>query len=187
MPFGPASSTWPTSASRSRGSLAARLQQPAIVWLATFRSAARALSLGDHAKAEEVAAAALEVGTSSGQPDAFDVYGIQLMGTRLQQGRFGELVSLVAEVAERNPAIPAYTAALAASRLEAGDEVGARDLIELAAADSFVIAEHSGWLDCMVLYARVVIDLGLHEHADTLLDQLAPFHDQVPHNGYIPS
>ncbi len=168
------------------GSLAARLQQPAIVWLATFRSAARALSLGDLAKAEEVAAAALEVGTSSGQPDAFDVYGIQLMGTRLQQGRFGELVSLIAEVAERNPAIPAYTAALAASRLEAGDEVGARDLIERAAAESFHIAEDSGWLDCMVLYARVVVDLGLYEHADTLLDHLAPFHDQVPHNGYIP-
>ncbi len=167
------------------GLLAARLQQPATVWLAMFRSAARTLSFGDHAKAEEVAAAALEVGTSSGQPDAFDVYGIQLMGTRLQQGRFGELMSLIAEVAERNPAIPAYTAALAASRLEAGDEVGARHLIERAAADSFVIAEHSGWLDCMVLYARVVIDLGLHEHADTLLDQLAPFHDQVPHNGYI--
>jgi class 3 adenylate cyclase/ATP/maltotriose-dependent transcriptional regulator MalT len=167
-------------------SLAARLQQPAIVWLATCRSAARALSLGDLAKAEEVAAAALEVGTSSGQPDAFDVYGIQLMGTRLQQGRFGEMASLIAEVAEQNPAIPAYTAALAVSRLEAGDEVGARHLIERAAAESFVIAEDSGWLDCMVLYARVVIDLGLHEHANTLLDQLAPFHDQVPHNGYIP-
>jgi tetratricopeptide (TPR) repeat protein len=168
------------------GSLAGRLQQPATVWLATVRSAARSLSLGDHAKAEEVATAALEIGTSSGQPDAFDVYGIQLMVTRLQQGRFGELASLVGDVAERNLAIPAYQAALAASRLEGGDEVGARALIQETAAGSLVRADAPGWLDCMVLYALVAIDLRLHDHATTLLDRLMPFHDQVPHDGYVP-
>jgi class 3 adenylate cyclase/tetratricopeptide (TPR) repeat protein len=165
-------------------SLAARLQQPVLVWQATFRSAARALSLGDVAQAEELASAALEVG--SGQPDAFEFYGIQLMGIRIRQGRLGELESLIAEAAELNPAIPAYTAALAVSRLEASDEAGARELLDRAAAGSFSFPEDNAWFDAIFNYGRVAVELRLADYAAALLEQLAPFHDQVPHNGTIP-
>jgi len=167
-------------------SLAARLQQPLMVWGVTVGDAARALSLGDPARAEELATAALEVGISSGQPDAFMFYGVQLMATRLMQGRYGEMVSLIAEAVELNPSVPAFTAALAASRLEAGDEVGARELIDRAAAGSFSLPEDSAWFDAMANYARVAIELRLNDHAEALLEGLAPFHDEVPHNGLIP-
>jgi tetratricopeptide (TPR) repeat protein len=167
-------------------SLAARLQQPALVWWATIGSAARALSLGDVARAEELATAALEVGTSSGQRDAFGFYGVQLMAIRIRQGRLGEVEPLIAEAAEQNPAIPAFTAALAVSRLEAGDDAGARELLDRAAAGSFSFPEDNAWFDVIFNYGRVVIELGLGDYAAALFEQLAPFHDQVPHNGTIP-
>jgi tetratricopeptide (TPR) repeat protein len=166
--------------------LAARLQQPGLVWMATFRSASRALSLGDVTQGEEVAAAALDVGTSSGQPDAFGFYAMQVMMTRLMQGRFGEVVSLVADAAEQYPAIPAFTAALASSRLDGGDEAGAKELIDRAGAASFSFPQDSGWLDAIVNYARVAIELGLADHAGALFERLAPFHDQVPTTGVVP-
>ncbi len=166
--------------------LAARLQQPGLVWTATFHSAARALSFGDAERADELATAALEIGTSSGQPDAFGLYGTQLASTRLVQGRYGEMVSLLEELAKQNPAIPAYTGALASSRMEAGDDDGARELIERAAARSFAFPEDTTWFTVVITYARVAIELGLDDHAAALFERLAPFHDQVPNNGTIP-
>ena len=111
---------------------------------------------------------------------------VQLMGTRDQQGRLGELVSLIADVAEQNPAIPAYRAVLAAAHLDAGNEEAARELVDEGAADSFALPEDIGWFDGMVNYARVVIELRLRAHCEPLIKLLAPFRDQVPHNGLIP-
>jgi class 3 adenylate cyclase/tetratricopeptide (TPR) repeat protein len=164
-------------------SLAETLQQPALVWLVTYQSAARAQSLGDVARAEELGTAALELGTSSGQPDALAYYGALLMTIRYQQGRSGEVVALVAEAAEQNPAVAAFTAALAGSRFEAGDVAGARKLLDRASAGSFSFPEDLTWFDAMFAYGRVVVELGLGEHAHVLLERLAPFHGQIPHNG----
>ena len=162
--------------------LAARLGQPQFVWQAGYRTAARALMHGDAQEAEQLATAALDVATASGQPDAFSYYGTGLMGVRNMQGRLGELVPLIADVAEKNPAVPTYRAVLAVAHLEAGDEAAARDLFDEAATTSFCLPEDIAWSTGIVRYARVAIDLEIRDHAGTLLDLLAPFHDQMPHN-----
>ena len=114
--------------------LAAKLQQPMLVWLATYMRATNATLHGDTRRAEELATTALEIGTASGQPDAFSFYGTQMMVIRLQQGQLGELVSLIAEIVDQNPGVPSYRGALAAAAFDAGDDASTRRLVEEAAA-----------------------------------------------------
>lgn len=166
-------------------SLASKLQQPDFIWRATYTSASRAFSRGDVAQADELASTALEVGTSSGQPDAFGFYAIYLGGRNIHQGTFGDFEATVSELAEQFPAIPAYMASLAFSRLEAGNAAGAKELIDRAAAQSFTFPEDIGWFDAAVSYARVAIELRLADHASALFDLLAPFHNQVPNTSIL--
>ena len=166
--------------------MAEKLGQPLFQWMASYYAASFSLLHGDTEEAEQLGTAALEVGTAGGQPDAFAFYGIQLMETRDEQGRLGELVSLVADTAEQNPTIPTFRAVLAAAHLDAGNEAVARELVDEGAADSFSLPDDSAWFDGMVCYARVVIELRLGAHCQPLIERLAPFRDQVPHNAVIP-
>jgi tetratricopeptide (TPR) repeat protein len=75
---------------------------------------------------------------------------------------------------------------LAAAHLDAGNEAAARELVEEAATHSFSLPDDSAWFDGMAYYARVVIELRLSAHGEALITRLAPFRDQVPHNGLNP-
>jgi tetratricopeptide (TPR) repeat protein len=166
--------------------MADKLGQPLLLWYASYKEASLALLHGDTEQAEQLATAALEVGTAGGQPDAFAFYGVQLMKTRDEQGRLGELVSLIADAAEGNPSMPAFKAVLAAALLDAGDEAAARELVDEAATHSFSLPEDNAWFDGMVHYAKVVIELQLRVHGERLIELLLPFRDQVPHNAVVP-
>ncbi len=93
--------------------VAERLGQASFFWMACYGEASAALLHGDLERAERLAAEAFDFGSASGQPDAFQYYGIQLMKTRDMQGRLGELVSLIADAADQNPSIPTFKAVLA--------------------------------------------------------------------------
>ena len=166
--------------------VAERLGQASFFWMACYGEASAALLHGDLDRAERLATEAFDFGSASGQPDAFQYYGIQLMKTRDMQGRLGELVSLIADAADQNPSIPTFKAVLANAHLEAGDEASAGSLVDRAAGTSFALPDDSAWFDGMINYAMVVIELQLHDHAGTLMELLAPFADQVPHNGLCP-
>ena len=107
------------------------------------------------------------------------------MVIRLQQGRLGDLVSLVADVVEQNPGVPSYRGALAAASLDVGDEASARRLLQEATADGFALPMDTAWLDGILMYARPTIELGFSSAASALLELLAPFHRQVPHQGLL--
>jgi len=115
--------------------LSERLQQPTMRWTTTFNEAADALVAGDADRAEELATRAVQIGTDSGQPDAFAFYGAQLMIARRQQGRLGELVPLVTQVAADNPSVAGYQAALSLAHLDAGNPAEAARLLHTAASD----------------------------------------------------
>ena len=66
--------------------MAEKLGQPSVLWVANFVGASLAVLHGDTEEAEQLATAALEVGTAGGQPDAFTNYGIQLMAIRSNRG-----------------------------------------------------------------------------------------------------
>jgi class 3 adenylate cyclase/tetratricopeptide (TPR) repeat protein len=162
--------------------LSTRLQQPMLVWNTASHEAAHAMRHGDPARAEELATFALEVAMASGQADAFGYYGSQLMTIRRQQGRMGELVSLIADVAERNP-LPIYHAVLASALLEGGDAAAAREMLEEAADGGFSLPMDTAWLDGVIGYSLVAAELDLSGPAEQLVELLSPYHDQVPANG----
>jgi hypothetical protein len=164
---------------------AKKLGQPSLLWLATYGDASNALLHGDTEEAEQLATAAFEMGTAIGQPDASAFYSVQIIRTREEQGRLGELVSLIADAANENPSLPTYKAGLTAALLQSGDRNGARQLVGQAAAESFALPEDGAWLEGIIFYATVVIELHLPAHAEQLIKLLAPSRNQVPHNTLI--
>ena len=90
--------------------LAAEVGQPTLRWVALFTQAMWAMFRGSAERSEELALAALDLGTGTGQPDTMAVFGVQLVGVRWHQGRMGELVELVADVARANPGLHGYRA-----------------------------------------------------------------------------
>ncbi len=59
--------------------LVEQLDQPFMVWVESLQRSTRALIAGDADSAERFAGLAFQVGTESGQPDAFIVYGAQML------------------------------------------------------------------------------------------------------------
>lgn len=159
------------------------LRQPILLWTATFNQASQALRHGDPSGAEQLAATALQVAVDSGQPDAFEFYGTQLMEIRYQQGRMGELASAVADVAEQNPGLPVYRAVVCLAKLEAGNPHGAAELLEQSAGDRFQLPMDTAWLAGMICWARVAIELQTREPSAQLLELLADHHDQLQEAG----
>jgi tetratricopeptide (TPR) repeat protein len=164
--------------------LSQRLQQPALIWTASLLDCALSVRHGDPERAEQLATSAFEVGSASGQPDAFAFYGRQLVAIRRQQGRGGELVSMFADIADQNPGVPAIRANLTGLQLDVGDHSAARRLTEAAAAEGFALPMDTAWVDGIFHYSRVVIELGLPAPAEQLLGLLAPYHDQVAGTGF---
>lgn len=165
---------------------AERLKQPAMLYWARLCEAADALVRGDHEGAEIMATEAFRIADEISHPDAFAYYGAQLLLVRMQQGRLGELVSMLSQVVAANPNVPAYRGALAEALLEAGQPEEARRLLEAAAATDFsCLPLDPAWSIGMALYADVAIELRHAPGAAKLVKHLAPYHDQIPFNSLI--
>ena len=155
------------------------LRQPTMMWVTLFNEAADALLNGDPDSAEQLATAALEIGRESGQPDAFGFYGAEMIGVRRQQGRYGELVPLIEQIAAENPALPVFRATLAEGHMEAGNVDTARQMLEAAAVDLTSLPYDVVWIFAVASYADVATELRAEAPARLLLDLVAPFEDQV--------
>ena len=166
--------------------LSNRLRQPTLMWMTAFKETGEAIMAGDSERAEQLATATFEMGTDSGQPDALAIYGSQLMYVRHQQGRLGELVSLIEQAVADNPGIPAFRPILASAHLEAGNDVTALGLLESAAADGFAsLPVDFLWMMGATFHALVAVELRATGPARKLYDMLAPYHGQVPFIGTL--
>jgi class 3 adenylate cyclase/tetratricopeptide (TPR) repeat protein len=163
-----------------------RLRQPTLAWMTLFKDAGMALMAGDPDGAEEAAGAAVSVGTESGQPDAFNIFGSQVMFVRMEQGRLGELVALVDQAVTDYPGIPSYRAILAAAHLDAGNHATALAMLDRAAADGFSsVPQDFIWTIGMTGYAQVATELRAETPAELLYDLLTPHHGQIPFIGTL--
>ncbi len=163
-----------------------RLRQPTLMWMTAFKDTGVAIMAGDSERAEELATATFEMGTDSGQPDALAIYGSQLMYVRHQQGRLGELVSLIEQAVADNPGIPAFRPILASAHLDAGNDVTARGLLDSAAADGFAsLPLDFMWMMGATFHALVAVELARPGPARKLYDLLAPYPDQIPFIGTL--
>ncbi len=166
--------------------LSERLRQPTLMWMTAFKESGMAIMAGEPDRAERLATSALQLGTDSGQPDAFTIYGSQLMYIRHQQGRLGELVSLIDEAVRQNPGLPAFRPILATAHLEAGNDATALDLLLSASTDNFASLPFDFiWMMGVTFYALVTVELRAAEPAYELYELLSPYHEQVPFIGTL--
>ncbi len=162
------------------------LRQPTLMWMTAFKEAGDAIMTGDPERAEQLATAAFEMGTDTGQPDAFAIYGSQLMYIRHQQGRLGELVSVIDQAVTENPGLPAFRPVLAAAHLAAGNDATALDLLDAGASDGFAsLPLDFIWMMGVTSYALVAVELRATGPAHKLYDLLAPYHEQIPFIGTL--
>jgi tetratricopeptide (TPR) repeat protein len=155
--------------------LAGELRQPALQWMATWALGSRRLLAGDVEEAERLADEALRLGTETGQPDAFTIYGGQLFCIRWHQGRGAELLDLLTQVAADRPDLPVLRAGVALLLVEAGR--GAEVDVDPAALEA--LPYDVTWAGACVVWAEVAARLGALPACELLYRRLAPFGHQV--------
>ncbi len=165
-------------------SLSASLRQPTLVWATRFHRAVRSLVSGNPDEAERSAREAVQIGTESGQPDAFAYYLNNLMVVRWQQGRLRELLPVITRAVVDNPLVPALRAAQALAHSDADEGDAALHLLHATVANGLeTLPVSTAWADSMVCWAEIAIVHGAPEAAARLYELLEPWHDQFVDNG----
>ena len=144
--------------------------------------AGRALLAGDTDHAEQLASAALQFGTESGEPDAMLMFEASLIEASGQRGTLGDLVPTIEEAVAGSD-LPAYAATLALSYTEAGRDDDAARLLHQFAASGFELPQDPIWIGGMTNYAAAAAACGDARSAGALFELLAPYADQWAYGG----
>jgi class 3 adenylate cyclase/tetratricopeptide (TPR) repeat protein len=163
--------------------LAAALPEPSMTFLQLMLESSWALAQGELQAAEQRAIQMFEVGTTSGQPDAATTFGAMLYGARAYQGRAGELVEQLMQLAGEADSPAAWRAAAASSLAESGREDEARALV--LAEDFQSVPWDWMWLATMSSWANVCARLQIAARAGELHKLLAPFADRLTVSGAL--
>jgi tetratricopeptide (TPR) repeat protein len=134
---------------------------------------------GDLAAAEGSAERTMEYGTRTGQPEAFAVYGAVLSELRLRQGRVAELVDLLVDVADQNPAIDAVQGLVFTCLIAVGRVDEARARFEQFRSRLPTLTRNGQWLSTMRHLSGAAVDLDDRDAALAVYDAYVPFADQV--------
>jgi class 3 adenylate cyclase len=163
--------------------IAAELGQPTVVWQTVWVTSALALMRGDLVAGERLVEREFQAGQEAEQPDALLLYGIQMFYIRVFQGRGEEIIALLEQSVEANPAIPALRALLASSLCWLDRREDASMILTRAASDSFAhVRPAADELTGLVLYAEAAAQTGHREAAAILYDRIQPCADLVDWN-----
>ncbi len=153
--------------------------QPTVRWvLAILESIITALD-GDLGLAEAQATAAIDQATRAGLADSVTIFGAQVIGLRLLDGRVGEMVDSVEDIMATNPALgEGIGAVLALAYAEAGrlDEAAAQ-LTRVLAIDPAAWTETNVWAPAVTCAGITAARVGDRAAAKAL----APLAARVPH------
>jgi hypothetical protein len=159
---------------------------PLFRWLVAAWKCCRLQLTGTGDEVEAAAAAALELGQETGEPDSFVWYAPQLFMARMAQGRLGEIVDLVRQETANNPGIPIWMAALAMALVRAGEREEAAATVNALMADgSDPFPYDLVWLQGQSLLAEAVAVVGTPEQAARQYEVLAPYADRIPCIGNV--
>jgi DNA-binding SARP family transcriptional activator len=162
--------------------LSDELGQPALRWLSVVCRPARVLLAGRIDEAEKLAVEARELGRETGQPDARLLFGMQRLAIRFEQGRLGEVVDRLAEVAEERGR-PSTRAFLALAYCELDRDGDARRVFEPLAATLADLPLDNEWIYVLTTSAAVCAHLGDRPVAAGLMDVLAPYPEHITGTG----
>ncbi len=156
--------------------MADELRMPVHIWQTHAMRGMRAALDGDLEAAERFAEQSRREGERAEQPLAQQYYGIQLIQIRSLQGRAGELIPRVRELAERFPGIPAWRSALISLAARSGEvELGRVELERFAGEDFSVVPRDANWLPGIALLAEATALLGDRKRAELLYEELLPY------------
>jgi tetratricopeptide (TPR) repeat protein len=160
------------------------LGQPVLRWYITFHTSCLAHVAGRLDDAERIALEGLQIANDSVQPEAALVYAAALLPIRRDQGRFGEVVDLIAQQVDANPGIPGFRALLALCHLELDRPEEARPHFALLASDDFAAVPYDmAFSTAMAMLAEVAAGLGDESGAGVLRRRLEPFAGMLVDNG----
>jgi class 3 adenylate cyclase len=160
--------------------LTADLGQPTLRWFVDLQRAGRSLLAGRLEEAERLAHDALELGQSSGQPEALGFFVWQQAAIRFEQGRLGEVLDPIRQAAADHPRVSTAKSVLARAYAELDRTDEARAVYEELAASEFTdLPVDPGWLRTLTHCATVCAYLGDAARAAALYRLLAPYPDQL--------
>jgi DNA-binding SARP family transcriptional activator/tetratricopeptide (TPR) repeat protein len=155
--------------------LAEELRQPLYLWQATVWRATLALMDGRLAEAEELAGEALAAGAPAEEVTAAQYFAIQLLATRREQARMGELEPAARQIVASNPDRPAWRAALIVTLCESGQIDRAWPELEPLLSQGFGAMPYDGdWLSGITLLCDVCAALNVQTHLPELYAALLP-------------
>ncbi|HEY1238383.1 MAG TPA: AAA family ATPase, partial [Solirubrobacterales bacterium] len=156
--------------------LADELRMPEHTWHTFALRGMRALLNGDMEEAERLAEQARRAGERAEQALAQQYYGIQMIQIRSMQGRAGEILPAVRDLAERFPGIPAWRGGQVTLAARSGDiELAQRELDRLAADDFSVFPNDVNWFAAMGLIGEAIAIVGADQHAERAYERLLPY------------
>jgi len=160
--------------------MADELRMPEHSWHTDALRGMRALLDGRIDDAERLAAEARQAGERAEQPLAQQFYGIQMTQIRSMQGRAGELVPAVRELAERFPGIPAWRSGLITLAARSGDhELARREIERFAGEDFSAIPRDTNWFAGMSLLGEAIALIGDDSRAERAYEELLPYEGRV--------
>ncbi len=159
---------------------AQELRQPLYLWQATVWGATEALMEGRLAQAEELAGEAVAAGAPAEDVAAAQYYAIQMLATRREQARMGELEPAARKMVASNPNRPAWRAALVVTLCESDQLDRARPELEQLLSTGFEEVPYDGdWLSAMTLLCDACTALRAEAHLDQLYRTLLPYADVI--------
>ena len=157
------------------GAILEQLPHAGLRWTHSYDMALRELLSGDLPEAERLATDALNLGMEAEQPDAFTIYGAQMLNIRVRQGRLAELIPLIEQTAADMPGQAVYQAVLTRAYADAGDLARSRALLQAAHADGFPVAQDNSWSSAMYCWSDAAVRTGHRTAAEMLHGRLAPY------------
>jgi class 3 adenylate cyclase/tetratricopeptide (TPR) repeat protein len=162
--------------------LASELRQPFFNWT-TNHALAMMLVMHGAPDAEREVAAAFELGTRLGQPDARLWYLSQLSVIRRDQGRHAELIEPLRNFADSLSHMPVWRVVLAGLYCETDQLDEARAQVDKLAVCDFKISSDWTWASAVINLAQICHDLGNQDLAALYYPQLRSVADQVGVSG----
>ncbi len=160
--------------------LADELRMPEHSWHVIAIRAMRALLDGDLEGSERLAVQARDAGERAEQSVASQTYAIQMIQIRSLQGRAGELIPAVRDLAERFPGIPAWRGGLITLAARSGEVELARRQLEGFPGDDFsAIPKDVNWVVGISLLGEAIALIGDSERAGPAYDELLPYQGLV--------
>lgn len=165
--------------------LAEAQQQPASLWRASVFRAMRALLSGRFEEAEWLVARALDAGQRLQDPNVTDVFGVQMLTLRREQGRLGEMEAVHRNFLAQHPDHLGWRSAFALVLAEMGRKAEAEREFERVYATTLASVQPDlRWLPTVATLGEVCAVLGDAARAIKLYELLSPYPQRCIVVGY---